>query len=319
MQHGRINPISYRFWGSKERFGVLKYESWNLGDDMQSLAARQYLPTIDYYISRDNPSEFKDRGPIKTIMNGWFMGPFNGKPLDWPPPPNIHPLFISFHVGREELAAPKYKDYYKQFEPIGCRGYRTLELMTDLGIDAYFSGCLTLTLQNPYSDKDRTDDIYFVDPFSFGEGKRYPKLDSPDFRNDLWEKIPEEVREKATYLRHTADVPGEDYGNPYKRFNLTRSLFERYARAKLVVTGRIHCALPCLALGTPVIFLTDTKTLESDTRMGGLIDLFRNYSFDQILDGDFDVNWENPEPNPVDISEMAGKMRRTCEAFIKGS
>ncbi|MEM9542895.1 MAG: polysaccharide pyruvyl transferase family protein [Cyanobacteria bacterium P01_E01_bin.42] len=317
MKYSRKRFFGQRFWGTKQKFGLLKYESWNIGDDVQSLAARQYLPHQDCYVSRDHLDEAKDWGPFKMIMNGWWLGPFKGEPLAWPPPPNIEPLFISFHGGRDELFDPKYRDYYKQFEPIGCRGYKTLERFTDLGIDAYFSGCLTLTLKNPYGDRPRTDEIYFVDPFSFGEGRDYPSINSKRFRKDLWEKFPEEIRNKATYLRHVVNMKPRDYINPYKRARMASQMLRRYARAKLVITGRIHCALPCLAMGTPVIFLTESEVLQSDSRMGGLIDLFRHYSHAQILDGDFNINWDRPDANPVDISHLAEPLRQKCEEFIK--
>ncbi|WP_264821067.1 polysaccharide pyruvyl transferase family protein [Acinetobacter schindleri] len=32
-------------------------------------------------------------------------------------------------------------------------------------------------------------------------------------------------------------------------------MLEKYSTAKLVITSRIHCALPCLAMGTPVIYI----------------------------------------------------------------
>lgn len=316
MKYSRKRFWGKRFWGTPQKFGLLKYESWNFGDDVQSLAAAQYLPHIDFDISRDHLHEATDFGPLKMIMNGWWLGPFKGEPLQWPPPDNIEPLFISFHGGRDELFDQKYIDYYKQFEPIGCRGYKTLERFTDLGVEAYFSGCLTLTLKNPYADQPRTDNIYFVDPFSFGEGRDYPNIGSKKFRNDLWEKFPQEIRQKATYLRHVVNLSPKDYIDPYKRTKFAQSLLDRYARAKLVITGRIHCALPCLALGTPVIFLTESAVLESDKRMGGLINLFRHYSHQQILDDDFPINWNTPEPNPVDISHLANPLREKCEQFI---
>ncbi|WP_069791658.1 polysaccharide pyruvyl transferase family protein [Cyanobacterium sp. IPPAS B-1200] len=315
MIYSRKDFFGQRFWGNKNKFGLLKYESWNLGDDIQSIAASQYLPHIDFRVSRDHLSEVSQWSPMKMIMNGWWLGPFDGTPIDWPPPSNIDPLFISFHGGRDELYEKKYLDYYKQHGPIGCRGYKTLERLQDLGVESYFSGCLTLTLQNPYSEKERTNNIYFVDPFSFGEGRKYPTPNSKNFRQDLWEKFPREIREKSEYIRHVVNLKPSDYINPYKRYKMACNLLHKYAKAKLVITGRIHCALPCLAMGTPVIFLTDSEILQSDYRMGGLIDLFKHYTHTQILEEDFNINWENPEPNPVDVSFLATSLRQKCENF----
>ena len=39
-----------------------------------------------------------------------------------------------------------------------------------------------------------------------------------------------------------------------KRFNIAKKLLDKYSKAKLVITSRLHGALPCLALNTPFIF-----------------------------------------------------------------
>ena len=52
-------------------------------------------------------------------------------------------------------------------------------------------------------------------------------------------------------------------------------LLERYAKAKLIITSRIHCALPATAMGTPVYFMDvgyDRK--QAHDRLEGLLDLF---------------------------------------------
>ena len=42
----------------------------------------------------------------------------------------------------------------------------------------------------------------------------------------------------------------------FQRFQLAKQLLDQYARAKLVISTRIHGALPCLALNTPIIFIS---------------------------------------------------------------
>src|SRR5690606_35429742 len=55
--------------------------------------------------------------------------------------------------------------YLKKHEPIGCRDQFTADTLKAKGIDAYFSGCLTLTLDTyKVDDSERGDDIYIVDP-----------------------------------------------------------------------------------------------------------------------------------------------------------
>ena len=51
---------------------------------------------------------------------------------------------------------------------------------------------------------------------------------------------------------------------------MAKKLLNRYARAKLVVSTRIHGALPCLAVRTPVIFI---KNKFDFNRFPGLYEL----------------------------------------------
>ncbi|MDR2193935.1 MAG: polysaccharide pyruvyl transferase family protein [Treponema sp.] len=56
-----------------------------------------------------------------------------------------------------------------------------------------------------------------------------------------------------------------------ERFEYAESLIKKYAAALLVVTSRLHCALPCLGLETPVIFIAEDL---QDKRLGGIKELF---------------------------------------------
>lgn len=85
----------------------------------------------------------------------------------------------------------------------------------------------------------------------------------------------------AKFISH--DVKVKDYDTNVKMMDYADTLLRKYSKAKLVITSRIHCALPCLALETPVIFV-DSKTLDSDSyrpsgRLEGLIELFRVLNF----------------------------------------
>ena len=56
-----------------------------------------------------------------------------------------------------------------------------------------------------------------------------------------------------------------------ERFQLAKKLLDKYARAKLVITKRLHGALPCLAFNTPVILIN--KRYDND-RFKGLYEFF---------------------------------------------
>ena len=67
----------------------------NIGDFIQSIAQKQFWKgkdngVIDIERLRYAPQDI----PINVIMNGWFMWDVTS----FPPPDNVNPLFISFHL-----------------------------------------------------------------------------------------------------------------------------------------------------------------------------------------------------------------------------
>ena len=59
----------------KYSYGVLKYSSINIGDEIQSIAAMRFLPDIDEYVHREHICDFKPVHGEKTkiIMNAWWI------------------------------------------------------------------------------------------------------------------------------------------------------------------------------------------------------------------------------------------------------
>ena len=121
----------------------------NIGDHIQSCAAEQFLPQVDFYVDRD-ALDAPVKEEAKIIMNGWFTD----APEKWPPNPNLSPLFISFHLQPSSafviLNKKENVDYLKKHAPIGCRDYSTLQILQDKGIDSYYSFCLTTTLDEKF-------------------------------------------------------------------------------------------------------------------------------------------------------------------------
>ena len=96
---------------------------------------------------------------------------------------------------------------------------------------------------------------------------------------DTYSKVfDDEVLYSAHYVKHEVLQSQFHYDNDEK-MEYARSLIRKYAKAKLVVTSRIHCALPCLGIETPVIFVTSNNLEQgvgrggSNGRFGGLIEL----------------------------------------------
>lgn len=296
----------------KHRFALLTYETLNLGDDIQSLAALRLMPRADDLVMRDKIGEF--RAPpgtrSKIILNGWFMGS-----KSWPPPGTLDPLFVSFHLGqyryseyfnrlersflfsrtqRHFMLAEKSLAYFKAHEPIGCRDLPTLEAFRAAGIESYFSGCLTLTLET--ARKERSPDILIVDA----------NLDLPE----LFRSVPNALKPHVVFLTHQTALKA-----PVQlRMNTAADLLERYAQAHLVITSRLHCALPCLAFGTPVLFIPPRHDLG---RFEGLSELL---TIPRIEDGRIaeTIPWEKPLLNSSDCRALAEKLVATCRSFVAG-
>lgn len=211
----------------------------NIGDYIQSLAAFQYLPKncFPILIERDTIQYY--HGPkAKLIMNGWFSIKEGNKYTS----EQIDPLYLSFHINND-IKEKSMIEHLKRYEPIGCRDLYTFHLLLNKNIKAFFSSCLTTTLDKNYFIKNslRNEEIIFTN-FKFGY------LDKAD---EFIKNLTAYNFKNITYLTHSFSIKI----NHLERFRIAHSLLKRYANAKLVITTRIHAALPCLALKTPVIFV----------------------------------------------------------------
>ena len=353
------------------KFGILTYcqptaneqARFNIGDYIQSLAALQFVKDQGYlFLNREALNEYKGE-TLKMILNGWFMH----HPGNWPPSEDIDPLFVSFHLNnsvREQMATPENLRYFKAHAPIGCRDTSTRQFFQSHRIEAYYSGCLTLTLGRTYKSQERSDTIYIVDPivenysterptmkevlsyfFTFvfhfftlkKIGKIYIEWNAGNgfinkenlkywirllrFYRTFKNVISKEVMLKATYITHFHEVG--KYPDDSKRFALADDLLRKYASARYVITSRIHCALPCLGLGTPVIYINNTdENSISQCRFGGLGELFQlaSVSINKCKIFSFPypgiLKWNSVLKNSEKYQVLEKKLWETCSAFV---
>src|SRR5690606_18727181 len=110
-----------------------------------------------------------------------------------------------------------------------------------------------------------------------------------------------------------------------QRFKEAERFLNIFSKAKLVITSRIHCALPCLALGTPVIFINYGFSNNSDqSRFKGITDLFNTINIDPQgnISSNFgfkegDLIHENIKlQNPTRHKEYADRLKESCYNFI---
>jgi hypothetical protein len=101
-------------------------------------------------------------------------------------------------------------------------------------------------------------------------------------------RFDDDVLFNAEYISHMVPVGNNTSLNTEKeKIEYARMLIKKYAEASLVITSRIHCALPCLGLEIPVLFVTSEKLeskgpVSSSNRFGGLTSLFRLMRYDNF-------------------------------------
>lgn len=333
------------------KYALMVYNSrhniFNVGDFVQSLAAKQFLPSVDFYIDRERMDEYKG-DEVKLILNGWFMHDCT----HWPPSENILPLFVAFHLNSSIyhiLEESSVVDYFKRYEPIGCRDIRTKEKLESKGIKAYFSACMTLTLGHKYKAlKRREDNIYFTDPYCptekniikllpivfhglfslsivlhiregmYGDKTLSNFVRACNFYSRYKQFFTDDVLKSAIFIHQ--EIP-DIIGDYNAKFDLAESLLDKYANARFVVTSRIHCALPCLALETPVLYVENGNDKEiSRCRLDGLLDLFHRIIWRDkkgmctISNKQMDVNTHFE--NKSDYKVYRDQLIKSCQEFV---
>lgn len=273
----------------------------NIGDYIQSLAALQYFPKncIPFFVDRDNVEFFNEsKSNIIIIMNGWNrIRKGNRKISD-----KIIPIYVSYHINNKKSIDRFSINNLKKYEPIGCRDISTQKLLEKNGINAYFSSCLTTTLDIDFAvnDTERTNEIIFID-YRFG---RFPKADT------FIKSLKKYNFSNIVYKKHMYNLKLSHF----ERFKLAKQLLDQYARAKLVISTRIHGALPCLALNTPVIFINR----KFDRRYPGLYELLNTIGINSK--GKFEIKVElnnNLVINPKKYLEYSNKLKKTIKEYIK--
>ena len=276
------------------KYGLFQYKTDNIGDEIQSLAAKRFLPKVDYYFDRDEIDKTKiaKGDKVKLIVNGWYTH----KPENWPPKNlQIEPLLISMHINpysEATLEAFKKKAsarFLNTHCPVGARDLTTLKFLQKNGVESYFSGCMTLTLTKDKKIK-RRDYILAV---------------------DVSDKIYEGLKKRTTArivrigVMRTTELSAEAKEAIAKYYLLL------YQSAKAVITTRLHCLLPCLALETPVLAILK----QEPKRYAGLIELAHHTTEKEFLKDKVIYNFEEPPQNPTEYKKLRKGLEKRCTEF----
>ena len=201
-------------------------------------------------VHRDAASAKRFAGLTWVIAFGWYMHPEFRSLYDFPFDENVRPIFISFHINDRAMLTPEVVDYLTKYAPIGCRDWSTVYALREYGVPAFFSGCLTTTIGK----------LFAAGP---GEnaGDRSAYVDC--------RPLPGEARtaEHSVCTQAGLDVRHNDITT---NLRAAGKVLEKYREFRRIVTSRLHCYLPCRALGLEVDFRPRNR---ADVRFEGLLDL----------------------------------------------
>ena len=302
--------------GENMKFGRIKqlyrYEvpDWkldgNIGDCIQNIAVENLYKELGILskdliqINRDEINCYKGE-KVLLPMQGWFGNTHNVFPVAWSE--DIIPIFVGYHLnpmnnGRDIFKQLKIQNKMVKFEPVGCRDKNTRNFLNSLGVNAYFSRCLTLTLPKREAEPENgkiflvnlTDKAYNIVP-------------------DCIKKVADESISHTYYFKNYPITEGEGLEFEDK----AREILKRYKEeAKLVITSKIHCAMPCLAMGIPVIFIHDFIHNPRFDVLDGVIPIYTTKRRVKI-------DWDPVLPNIEDLKTIIKEnaMLQICRAAEK--
>lgn len=265
----------------------------NLGDNIQIIA-------LDYlYETMGIPKEdiiYIDTNELPIYEGEYVVLPVTMPLVNFTPngiagrfSDRIIPVFLGFTMVKDSLL-PEEVEYLKRFSPIGCRDERTLTTVRNYGIESYLHGCITSTL--PGRDKEGSFDKVIM-------------VDAP---TGIEKFIPDNLKSKLVYRTHMHENlkadPKELMIEYYKEYKES---------ACLIITSLLHCSVPCIAAGIPVILAKGDKAVSY--RFSWLEKLIHIYTLDE-----FDqINW-NAQPIMYDEHKQrveALTIKRLQDTFEK--
>lgn len=213
----------------------------NLGDNLQILAIDNIYQKMGIDL---NDVIYIDTQELSTYMGEYVILPVTMPLVDYVEggiakrfSPYIIPVFLGLTMVKQSLNIEEI-NYLKKYEPIGCRDEWTLNTMRKYQIDSYLNGCISITLPKRDERCVKNNKVYIV-----------------DIDKKLYDMIPDRIKENAEERTHFISAMINDPKvEAYKQYK------EYIENAALIITSLLHCTVPCIAAGIPVILLRDKVT-----------------------------------------------------------
>lgn len=270
------------------QLGILSFGSkmTNIGDIAQKLGV------MDAYASAGIDAETLPRiyaydlnawqEDTAFIMSGYFDVYYRQNMF--PIADKGHPFYLGFHCV-DEKRMEEIQRQTRQPLFIGCRdlaSYRSMKRVFGPEIPVFMSGCFSL-LQERRSEEPDQGKVMLV-----------------DVETGLIPYIPKELLAEGEYHTHIHPSFARDNGEADRMaVDYVRNWFAYLKKnAKLVITSRLHCALPCVAMGIPVVVAR--KYVDDTERYSGYEKLFPVYMPDEYDKIDWnpvvtDIEWLKQE------------------------
>lgn len=258
----------------------------NLGDDLVSLAAMQRLPRVDMALDADALDAplpgMNDDDRLVLLAPGLFLR----SSAHWPPEQHIVPVCVGVHISEEDawgmpvssLDGAGY-DALLACAPIAVRDVRTANRLAKLKIPHTLTGCLSLALEHPPVKRSG--------------------IICCDVPEDVTALL-REFRPDITTVTHALSNPSPDFN---LRMEQAKAMLTRYASAEMVFTRRLHCAMACLAVGTPVLLLYNAA-YEDIPRFAPMDAMVRKQPVDDFLREVRQHGMPAPWRNPADVGAI---------------
>jgi lipopolysaccharide biosynthesis glycosyltransferase len=104
-----------------------------------------HAPVTLVPVHRDASSLDALPDPTWLVAAGDYIRPWFGN-VDLPFNPRIRPILISFHCMTSTRLTSESIAYLRRYGPVGCRDWTTVYVLHGAGVPAFFSGCLSSTL-----------------------------------------------------------------------------------------------------------------------------------------------------------------------------
>jgi hypothetical protein len=181
-----------------------------------------------------------------TLAFGWYMHPLFNFRHAFPLHRNLRPIFVSFHCNKRSLLTAEAIEYLRRYGPVGCRDWTTVDLLLSIDVPAFFSGCLSTTIDSVLPELEHA-----------------PPADAPVAYVDV---EPDEAEGAVTYHHLDEAVRERSFVANVRR---ALELLDTYrSRHSAIVTSRLHGYLPMRSVGASVEFRPNNP---SDVRFDGLV------------------------------------------------